>query len=58
MMDNVIKPTIHEQRIGDMMEVTFYDREPEIKEIMDILSMKPRLITFVYGPINSGKKPN
>ena len=38
-----------------MMEVTFYDREPEIKEIMDILSMKPRLITFVYGPINSGK---
>ncbi len=38
-----------------MMEVTFYDREQEKKEIMDILRMKPRLITFVYGPINSGK---
>ena len=38
-----------------MMEVTFHNREPEIKEVMDILSMKPRLITFVYGPINSGK---
>jgi len=38
-----------------MMEVTFHNREQEIKEVMDILSMKPRLITFVYGPINSGK---
>ncbi|MEA3324226.1 MAG: ATP-binding protein [Euryarchaeota archaeon] len=38
-----------------MMEVTFYNREPEMKEIMDILGMKPRLITFIYGPINSGK---
>ncbi|RLG29707.1 ATP-binding protein [Methanosarcinales archaeon] len=38
-----------------MMEVTFYDRESEIKEIMDTMRTKPRLITFVYGPINSGK---
>jgi len=38
-----------------MMEVTFHNREQEIKEVMDILSVKPRLITFVYGPINSGK---
>ncbi|MEA3325689.1 MAG: ATP-binding protein [Euryarchaeota archaeon] len=38
-----------------MMEVTFYDREQETKEIMDTLGMKPRLITFIYGPINSGK---
>ena len=38
-----------------MMEVTFYDRERETKEIMDTLRMKPRLITFIYGPINSGK---
>ncbi|MEA3325686.1 MAG: ATP-binding protein [Euryarchaeota archaeon] len=38
-----------------MMEVTFYDREQETKEIMDTLRMKPRLITFIYGPINSGK---
>ncbi len=42
-------------RIGNMMEVTFYDREQEAKEIMDTLRMKPRLITFIYGPINSGK---
>ena len=38
-----------------MMEVTFYDRERETKEIIDTLRMKPRLITFIYGPINSGK---
>ena len=38
-----------------MMEVTFYDRKQETKEIMDTLRMKPRLITFIYGPINSGK---
>jgi len=38
-----------------MMEVTFYDREQETKEMMDTLRMKPRLITFIYGPINSGK---
>nr|QNO50243.1 putative ATP-binding protein [Methanosarcinales archaeon ANME-2c ERB4]QNO50698.1 putative ATP-binding protein [Methanosarcinales archaeon ANME-2c ERB4] len=38
-----------------MMEVTFYDREQEIKEVRDILRTKPRLITFIYGPINSGK---
>jgi len=38
-----------------MMEVTFYDREQETKEIMNTLRMKPRLITFIYGPINSGK---
>ena len=38
-----------------MMEVTFYNREQETKEIIDTLRMKPRLITFIYGPINSGK---
>ena len=38
-----------------MMEVTFYNRGSEIKEIMDTMRMKPRLITFIYGPINSGK---
>lgn len=37
------------------MEVTFHNRGPEIKEVMDTLRMKPRLITFMYGPINSGK---
>ena len=38
-----------------MMEVTFYDREQEIQEVRAILRMKPRLVTFIYGPINSGK---
>ena len=33
----------------------FYDREREIKEIMNIIESEPMLITFVYGPINSGK---
>ena len=37
------------------MEVTFHNREPEIQEITSILRVKPRLITFIYGPINSGK---
>ena len=30
-----------------MMEVTFYDRERETKEIIDTLRMKPRLITHL-----------
>ncbi len=38
-----------------MLEIKFYDREREIHEIMNVLKTKPGLITFVYGPINSGK---
>ena len=38
-----------------MKRIEFHDREPEAKEIMDILDTEPSLITFVYGPINSGK---
>ncbi|MBC2699620.1 MAG: AAA family ATPase [ANME-2 cluster archaeon] len=38
-----------------MRRIEFYDREKETKEIMDILNAEPSLITFVYGPINSGK---
>jgi len=33
----------------------FHNREREIKEIMNIIESEPTLITFVYGPINSGK---
>ncbi|RZN14692.1 MAG: hypothetical protein EF812_04820 [Methanosarcinales archaeon] len=33
----------------------FHNREREKKEIIDILNSEPSLITFVYGPINSGK---
>jgi len=47
--------TKHKWVIGNMMEVTFHDREQETKEVMDTLRVKPRLITFIYGPINSGK---
>jgi len=38
-----------------MLEIEFYNREKEINEIMRILDTRPDLITFVYGPINSGK---
>jgi len=37
------------------MEIPFHDREKEAREITKILSNRPDLITFVYGPINSGK---
>jgi len=35
--------------------IEFHDREKEIEEITRILRTPPNLITFVYGPINSGK---
>ena len=38
-----------------MKRIEFHDRESETKEIMDILDAEPSLITFIYGPINSGK---
>ena len=38
-----------------MKRIAFHDRERETGEIMDILDAEPSLITFVYGPINSGK---
>ena len=38
-----------------MGPLTFHDREKEIEEITRILKSPPNLITFVYGPINSGK---
>ncbi len=37
------------------MEIEFHDREREVGEVMRMLNSKPNLITFVYGPINSGK---
>ena len=38
-----------------MRRIEFHNREKETKEIMNILDAEPSLITFVYGPINSGK---
>ena len=38
-----------------MREIEFHNREKEMKEIRDILETRPTLITFIYGPINSGK---
>ena len=38
-----------------MKRIAFHDRERETDEIMKILDAEPSLITFVYGPINSGK---
>ena len=38
-----------------MRGIEFHDREKETKEIRAILDRRPTLITFIYGPINSGK---
>jgi len=38
-----------------MKKIKFHNREKEIKEIRSILHVEPSLITFIYGPINSGK---
>jgi AAA+ ATPase superfamily predicted ATPase len=38
-----------------MRSIEFHNREEEIKEIRNILNTEPTLITFIYGPINSGK---
>jgi AAA+ ATPase superfamily predicted ATPase len=38
-----------------MRGIEFYNREKEIKAIRNILNTEPTLITFIYGPINSGK---
>ncbi|KAF5410576.1 MAG: ATP-binding protein [Euryarchaeota archaeon] len=38
-----------------MGDIEFHNRERETKEIRSILDSRPTLITFVYGPINSGK---
>jgi len=38
-----------------MRNIEFHNREKEAKEIRSILDSRPTLITFVYGPINSGK---
>ncbi len=35
--------------------VEFFDREKEKQEILNILKVKPQLLNFIYGPINSGK---
>ena len=33
----------------------FVDREKEKREVKAVLSGRPNLVYFVYGPINSGK---
>jgi len=38
-----------------MRKIEFHHRNRELKEIRNILECEPSLITFVYGPINSGK---
>ncbi len=38
-----------------MRRIEFHDRERELNEIKNILEREPSLITFIYGPINSGK---
>jgi AAA+ ATPase superfamily predicted ATPase len=38
-----------------MRRIGFHNREKEIKEIKNLLDAEPAMITFIYGPINSGK---
>ena len=38
-----------------MRHIEFYNRDKETMELARILSTDPALITFIYGPINSGK---
>ena len=38
-----------------MRNIEFHNREKETQEIRAILDSRPTLITFIYGPINSGK---
>jgi len=38
-----------------MRHIEFYNRDKEMMELARILSTDPALITFIYGPINSGK---
>ena len=33
----------------------FFDREQELKRLLRLVSAEPNLITFIYGPLNSGK---
>ena len=36
-------------------KIPFHNREKELNGVMKILEAEPSLITFIYGPINSGK---
>ncbi len=33
----------------------FFNREKEIRDLINMIKQEPNLITFIYGPINSGK---
>ena len=33
----------------------FYNREKELRDLLNIIKQEPNMITFIYGPINSGK---
>jgi AAA+ ATPase superfamily predicted ATPase len=38
-----------------MRTIEFHNREKELTAIRALLAAKPTLITFIYGPMNSGK---
>ena len=42
-------------KIDRIKDIEFFNREKEKEQIVNILKFNPRLITFIYGPINSGK---
>ncbi|NMX21605.1 ATP-binding protein [ANME-1 cluster archaeon GoMg4] len=44
------------EKVGnEMKRIEFHDRNRELNEIKNILEREPSLISFIYGPINSGK---
>ena len=42
-----------QKKIKFFME--FFNREKEIQDLLNMIKQEPNLITFIYGPINSGK---
>ncbi|ODS38481.1 hypothetical protein BEH94_08855 [Candidatus Altiarchaeales archaeon WOR_SM1_SCG] len=39
----------------DLKKIEFFNRESETGDLMNILGTEPRMVNFIYGPINSGK---
>ena len=39
----------------NLRKIEFFNREQEKEEIINILKTEPRVVNFIYGPINSGK---
>jgi AAA+ ATPase superfamily predicted ATPase len=52
---NKLKYFLKNGKNMSIFEIEFHNRKKEITEIMNIMKSPPSLVTFIYGPINSGK---